>query len=207
MIAVDTVNTTSAPAKISLRIISTSTWPKILVFESQRNIQNPNLQAIIKQQNNYNLTILYPPSLLNEFSVKQADWSGQINPLDNGLNDNNNICDLYLLKTSNDLFGCKNIQKNEYLLDSLIIDFINSLENNNVSNEKQMEMFEYYPMLTMLLLRANTLSIRLKIKQMIILKRGKSFVSIIRLFDHSYDYLFLCLFVYSISRLFICFII
>jgi hypothetical protein len=77
LIAVNAVNTSTAPAKISLRIIASAGFPLTLVFESQRHVKNPVYEAERMKLQLHNVSILYPPSLVHDFQVKQANWSGK----------------------------------------------------------------------------------------------------------------------------------
>lgn len=78
LIAVNAINTTTAPAKISLRIIAAAGFPLTLVFETQRHVRNPVYEAEMEKMKLQNVSVLYPPSLVHDFQVKQSNWSGEI---------------------------------------------------------------------------------------------------------------------------------
>eukprot|EP01035_Chromulina_nebulosa_P018298 gene18298-23981_t len=97
LIAINTVNTTSAPAKISLRIISTLEWPIVLVFESLRHVVSTTVIKEKFQEKLVNISIFYPPTLMNEIQAKVAEWTPSIDS-------EKETCSFYLFTTPQDPF-------------------------------------------------------------------------------------------------------
>jgi hypothetical protein len=77
LVAIDEHNVSSAPAKITQRILNSLPWPRILVFESRNTQLDPKeVEARIRART-YNMSVLYPPSLTTQFQMRVAEWTPQ----------------------------------------------------------------------------------------------------------------------------------
>lgn len=54
-------------------------WPKILVFHHKGGGRDLFQEAESLRKRSFNVSILYPPSLVNEFSVISAEWTPSVN--------------------------------------------------------------------------------------------------------------------------------
>lgn len=112
--AVDQFNVTDAPAKVTMRIMSSLPWPRILVFETRYQGEDPNVVKQKVMSRSFNMTILYPPTLVGEYTFRLGEWSPTINlnqpsseTMIKKLNGRSDFCPIYRIKSLDDPFGCR----------------------------------------------------------------------------------------------------
>jgi hypothetical protein len=102
LIAMDQYNVSTAPAKVTMRIMSTLSWPRVLVFET-RATKLTEIQLQQKRESlTYNITVVYPPSLIGTFELRAVDWTPSISTIPASQEE----CPLFLLIAPADQFGC-----------------------------------------------------------------------------------------------------
>jgi hypothetical protein len=137
VIAVDQYNVTNAPAKVTQRIMSSLAWPRNVVFMVPGEIISKEDIARQEIKRNLDLSVVYPPSITHDFSLKLADWSKQFDDqiyVKDYLYGENNLanqaiqinkdtmngyvaddCPLYMLRGASDQFGC-DVKSDEFIL-------------------------------------------------------------------------------------------
>lgn len=104
LVAIEAYNVTASPAKTAQRILSMLPWPLVLVFETRYAGSDPKTQQQQVRQRSYNLTVLYPPTLVGEYAVKLAEWTPLV-PIDTS---GRPSCTVYRLRgvAADGGFGC-----------------------------------------------------------------------------------------------------
>lgn len=161
LIAIDQYNVSSAPAKATQRLMSNLPWPRILVFETRTTRLNEDQVVRKKESLTFNLTIVYPPSLIGSFEIRGTDWTPSLSSMDGSLDE----CAMFVVRAPDDQFGCK-VNATEYALNSNITDIIG--QRGFVTRELE----EAYPMIAILVQEAYKQGIKLSIKSLAMMKRG-----------------------------------
>lgn len=121
LVAVDAYNVSTAPARLTQRLLSSLPWPRILVFEARYKGEDPILKEGLLLKRTFNMTILYPPTLLSSegdnMAFRTADWTPSFltslfTPQTEKIRHNvetakiRGFCPLYRMVGVNDPFGC-----------------------------------------------------------------------------------------------------
>lgn len=161
LIAIDQFNVSTAPAKATQRIMSNLPWPRILVFETRATKLNEQQLQQKKESLTYNLTILYPPSLLGTYEIRSADWT----PAVSSIPSSNEECPLFVLRAPEDQFGCV-VNDTEYALSKNVTDIIG--QRGYVPLELEM----LSPMVALMIQEGYKRDIKVKVRAMAVTRRG-----------------------------------
>jgi hypothetical protein len=118
LIAVNDINTTTAPAKFITRILQAQTWPMVLVFQSAPpTVDTKKLANEAAKGRTFNMTVIYPPTLTGEYEVLLADWTPGMDIF------HQDECTFYHMLPPKDNFGCQ-IQPDEVALRQNSLDIV-----------------------------------------------------------------------------------
>ena len=193
VIAVDQYNVTTAPAKITQRIMASLSWPRIVVYEV-RGIGNDLEEVAIREKKRYQtFNILYPPQLQQELKVKLADWAPMLdNPayvrdhlgdidsdssgvplMANGGRHDPNSCPLFLAISASDMFGCA-AQENEFRLAPDVRTLLAIVGAGSSGNHSPVPpaLEKKYPMLTLIAQEAVQRQVKFTLYSAALVKRG-----------------------------------
>jgi hypothetical protein len=227
LIAVDQYDTSTAPAKITQRIIASQSWPIILVFEKRPTKDDAFVAEASISKRSYDLDILYPPSLTTKSSlgILLAEWTTEFSIYNqkNGTaishNSGGNICPIFILSTAKDFVGCE-IKENEFTLPRALkslgsngLDGLDGSDGTSEDNETNSTNGDNetadvhidigHPMISMLLQESQDVSIPLR--SMAIMKRGINtyiYIHICNYIDtysyiYSYIYVYIYIYIYT----------
>jgi hypothetical protein len=165
LIAINEINTTTAPAKVVTRILQSLSWPIVLVFQCPPpTIDSKLLEAQSASKRTVNMTIIYPPSMLGEYQIRLADWTP---PLEL---DHEDSCTFYSIRVPTDVFGCK-VNPNECKVSSETDDIL-SLTNGGGGGKFSEALERYSPIQVLLAEEAARKHLTLRAKTLSLLKRG-----------------------------------
>jgi hypothetical protein len=160
LIAINEINTTTAPAKVVTRILQSLPWPIVLVFQCPPpKIDPKKLEAESASKRTVNMTIIYPPTMLGEYEVRLADWTPPLHLY------HEDTCTVYSMRTPADVFGCK-IEPGECAVSSETNEIISRHGKVSESLEK------YSPMQVLLSQEATRGGLGIKMKSISLVKRG-----------------------------------
>mmetsp|Transcript_21535 Transcript_21535/g.31287 ORF Transcript_21535/g.31287 Transcript_21535/m.31287 type:complete len:870 (+) Transcript_21535:112-2721(+) len=161
LVAINEINTTTAPPKVTTRILQSLPWPIVLVFETappKVDVKRLELESAMKRT--FNMTIIYPPTFTAEIEVRLAEWTPKLDII------HEDACTFYQLRTPpNDVFGCS-VTSGQHNVPSESIEILNS--RGQVSEEIE----RMYPMQVLLSREAAERNIGLKSKSLSLMKRG-----------------------------------
>lgn len=103
LVAIDTFDVSRAPAKVAQRILSSLSWPIVLAFETQVEGTDPQTAQLNQRRRSYNVTVLYPPHLTGEFTMRLAEWAP---PLVLHSDARAPACPVFRARAPDDLFAC-----------------------------------------------------------------------------------------------------
>lgn len=103
LVAIDTFDVSRAPAKVAQRILSSLSWPIVLAFETQVEGTDPQTAQLNQRRRSFNLTVLYPPHLTGEYTMRLADWAP---PLLLHGDTRTPACPVFRARAPDDLFAC-----------------------------------------------------------------------------------------------------
>ena len=191
VLAVDQYNVSNAPAKITQRIMSSLSWPRVVVFEvkGDEGVERLRVQESL-QQRSLNLTALYPPSLFGVYAARTPEWTPLLGQDFNGSNPAS-TCPVFFARSSRDAFGCEVPGPGEYALPSQAVQLARqyyrdtgrapyqgwgSAQELEVEDDPNTNYYEEHaeamPMLSMLLQEAAKRQIVIALHSMVITKRG-----------------------------------
>lgn len=108
VLAVDQYNVSSAPAKMTQRIMSSLSWPRIVVYEVKSTGHAEKLAAIESlKRRSLNLTFVFPPTVVGTYEARTPEWTPELNPTFKADGDNSNTCPLFFAQSTADEFGCE----------------------------------------------------------------------------------------------------
>ena len=173
LIAINEVNTTTAPAKVVTRILQSLQWPIVLVFETAPPaVDKKKLEEISAKTRTINVTVLYPPTFTAEFEARLAEWTPSVDIF------HEDSCTFYSMQTPPDQFGC-DVAEGGYALHPWSEEVVRT--KGHVSEEVE----RASPMQVLLAREAAKRGLSIKVKSLSLLKRGTcTFVQKARQLNH-----------------------
>lgn len=169
LLAIDQYNVSTAPAKITQRVLSSLPWPRILVFQTRYVGEDPNLVKKKIAQRTFNASVVFPPTLTSQFAFRLAEWASNLElytPLRSRLKGQTDFCPLYRIHTpTEDIFGCK-VAEQEYRLPEAF----DRIEENSGYVESSLEGAS--PFLVLVAQEAKSRGVALEARSLAITKRG-----------------------------------
>lgn len=160
LIAINEVNTTTAPPKITTKILQSLPWPIVLVFETAPpEVDKKKLEAISASTRTLNVTVLYPPTFTGEMEARLADWTPSVDIF------HEDSCTFYSIQTPKDQFGCE-VSEGSYALSAASDEIIRS------KGKVSMDLERSSPMQVLLAREAEKRGLQVKVKSLSLLKRG-----------------------------------
>jgi hypothetical protein len=160
LIAINEVNTTTAPPKITTKILQSLPWPIVLVFETAPPaVDQKKLEAISASTRTLNVTVLYPPTFTGEFEARLAEWTPSVDIF------HEDSCTFYAIQTPKDQFGC-DVAEGSYALSDASEEIMRS--KGKVTEELE----RVSPMQVLLAQEAEKRGLTVKVKSLSLLKRG-----------------------------------
>eukprot|EP01040_Poterioochromonas_malhamensis_P010052 gene10052-10926_t len=159
LIAIETFNLTISPAKVSQRILNDLPWPKTLVFETRSLGEDPTLQEGKLRSRTYNMSIVYPPTLIGEYTFRLTEWTPFLTLQEDG------TCPIFRFKSLEDPFGCT-VVEDSYRFPSVYNDVIE--KNGFVDEEIERES----SFLSLLLQQSFIKRVKVEPRTAAIMKRG-----------------------------------
>eukprot|EP01038_Epipyxis_sp_PR26KG_P009372 gene9372-12628_t len=167
LLAIDQFNVSTAPAKATQRLMGSLPWPRILVFETKGNGVDPAVQEQRLLSRKFNISIIYPPTLVTQFEARIAEWTPLLllNTTLTGHVAGDDFCPIFAIRAASDQFGCS-LQQDEYMLPGL---FHEMVENRGEVDDT---LSMHSPMLSMMLQEADEQGVWLEPRSLAIAKRG-----------------------------------
>lgn len=158
-------NVTGAPAKVSQRLLASLPFPVVLVFRTKANAFSQEHLVTKQRSLTYNLTVLYPPSLIGTFEVRFTDWTPDLSVSQKVGGAEEGACPIFQLRAPQDQFGCV-VNASEYGLSLNSTAVI--LQRGHVDEDLEQQA----PMLSLLLQQAYSQNIPISISSMAVVRRG-----------------------------------
>eukprot|EP01034_Spumella_vulgaris_P021759 gene21759-27815_t len=175
LVAIDHYNTTTANAKSTQRIMQSLPWPRTLVFEARATGEDPRDAVEKAKTRTFNVSVIYPPSMVTEFQIRLADWtpaldlSRQTHPFLLRSKSEDQFCPLYRMKAAEDPFGCKQ-SGGRSETDFTLPPALDLMMEQRGFVDEQTE--EGSPMFAMLLQEAFSRKISIEPRSLAVVKRG-----------------------------------